>query len=205
MKKYLFLFLSLGIFLLPNVSFAASIVTSASTYNNPMPSTATFTIDTAEVGVMVYDTFGVPIGLYQISGVIGVGSYEIGAPNYTTAIGSTYASFPSSTKGTYTLLLQNGNTCWNGSLPNLTTCLADNQTIASTTFQIINATLASSTFLNWNNILLVQTKESIPVVTSSTSSTIVESYNPMDLYWVLLSGLVTVSFGAYCIFKWMYD
>ena len=39
----------------------------------------------------------------------------------------------------------------------------------------------------------------------NTQYQVTQQYNPMDLYWVLLTALITIFGACYCVFKWMYD
>jgi hypothetical protein len=62
--------------------------------------------------------------------------------------------------------------------------------------------LNSSTYLNWSNILFVKTSETYGV---SATDTITETYDPMNLYWVLLTAIIVISYATSCVVWWIYD
>jgi len=62
------------------------------------------------------------------------------------------------------------------------------------------AQLNSSTYFNWSHILFVRTTEIVQI----GSSTITQIYDPINLYWLILTLLIAGAFAVYVIFKWMY-
>lgn len=142
-------FVLIASIIFPTITFAGTVITNQATYE--IREAVTFTLSASQTGVLLFRDDGTPFKC--LKDAPGAGAYDLSA-NCTA-----FGVYPSSTAGTYVLLAQNGNTCWNGNNDNLATCLARGQTDSSSTFQVIdsenNLVMAQETLIWWT-IYLIQ-------------------------------------------------
>lgn len=212
MKKYNFgiLIAVFGILILPNLSLAETLTvvpTTAASGNEAIVGMSTASCAGSQDVFFLFSPSG--------NNLNGNQSTNLACPVSSIGWSSTTPGFPTGlTPGNYTIAVtsnngggwQTGTNAICGSGATLSTC--NSIVVASTTFVVsasstppASTTLNSSTFLNWQGILFVKTSETVAI----GSSTITQTYDPMDLYWVLLTALIVIFGACYCVFHWMYD
>lgn len=149
---------------------------------------------------------------------IATSSYANGSQSWTSV------SFPTGlgVGSYYIAALENNGSCLGGGCPTNSYCSVGSGSRSScmstygsqyfeTTFSVVSgsstpsSTFNSSTFFNWATINFVHTTEQDSISSTGTVTSIVvtQSYNPMDMYWVLLTGLIVLFAGTYCVYKWI--